>query len=102
MFFQSPPFWCLMTTQEFAIAYRYYDKVLDLQKVDGAPPRCVHIWNMHLYTNAHILEEQLPLDSTNHAHMQLGYLTCSYSICILWRQHKVMQRALGEVGIPLS
>ena len=38
LLFQSPPFWCLMTTQEFAMAYDIMMRYLDLQKLDGAPP----------------------------------------------------------------
>ena len=45
-----------MTTQEFAMAYDIMIRHLDLQKLDGAPPRHVHILNMYLNTNAHTLE----------------------------------------------
>ena len=56
MHFQSPPFWCLMTTQEFAILQmdimiipRY-----SLQNLDGLPVK------------VRTIERGLPLDFTNY------------------------------------
>jgi hypothetical protein len=33
MLFQSPHFWCLMTTHEFAIHKRYYDRNIKVCKI---------------------------------------------------------------------
>ena len=70
MLLQSPPFWCLMTTQELIITYDIMMRSLDLQKLDGAPPTHVHIMNMYLNTNTHVIETSLPLVFTSQAHMQ--------------------------------
>ena len=45
-----------MTTQDFSKAYDIMMRFLDLQKLDGAPPKRVHTLNMYLNTNTHVLE----------------------------------------------
>ena len=69
MCFQSPPFWYLMTIQEFAVLK--YNIMISIQrtakqftKYRRAPPRCVHILtvhkHLHLNTNAHTARINTP------------------------------------------
>ena len=64
--FQSPPFWCLMTTHGFAqLIYQMEVLQQEFPKYRRAPPRSVHNLLLHLSTSAHQLGSILPLYFAN-------------------------------------
>ena len=64
MFFQSPPFWCQMTTLGFAIKTSH--QTMFSRKMERAPPKCVHIICLPWNANTHIRRETFPTQYNQH------------------------------------